>query len=197
MDESTLRITYSVFFFLFIIVSSAYRIRATKAGGDSLDVKKEGMGVAIPLRIAGSGLTFGSLIFIFFPEWISFADWREYSWFYLTGVILCAVSLPFVIWTFQSLGKNITETVEARKASQLVTTGIYKYLRHPIYTTTFFFNCGLFFISANLLIGALTVTLFVMLIIRTTSEEKILIEKFGDNYRDYMRKVGGHFPRPF
>ena len=198
MDEVTVRIIFGVCFFLFIIVSAAYRARATKQGGDSFDViKKEGVSVAIPLRVIGLSLTVSCLLFIFYPAAIAFAALHQYDWFFTTGIILCVISFPFIIWTFQSLGKNITETVQARKTSELVTTGIYKFLRHPIYTTTFFYNCGLALIAANWLIGIITVLLFVFLIIRTSSEEKILIEKYGDNYRDYMKRTGGHFPKLF
>lgn len=198
MDELTLRYTYAAFFFIFIIISSVYRIKATNKGGDAFDVmKKEGISVAIPLRLVGFSLTIGSLIFIFYPSALAFANLRDYNWFFTAGIILCIISFPYIIWTFQSLGKNITETVETRKSNELVTTGIYKYLRHPIYTTTFFYNCGLAFIAANWLIGTIAIALFVLLIIRTSNEEKILIEKYGDDYRNYMKRTGGHFPKLF
>ncbi len=194
MDEFTTRIIFAVFFFSFLLISASFRVRANKLGDKFDVVKKEGVSIAIFSRIIGLSLTVSSFLYIFYPFAIEFAKGQENSWLTIFGILLCLFSLPFIIWTFKSLGNNITETVEMRQSNQLIKTGMYKYIRHPIYTTTFFFNFGLALISLNWLIGLIAISLFAIMILRTTTEEKILIEKYGDDYLKYMKITGRHFP---
>src|SRR5271157_1844541 len=50
------------------------------------------------------------------------------------GVILCAIGMAFLVWARQSLGKNWSQTVSAKIGQELVTSGPYRYVRHPMYT---------------------------------------------------------------
>jgi len=49
------------------------------------------------------------------------------------GVILCAAGIAFVAWARQHLGKNWSQTVAVKKGHELVTSGPYRYVRHPMY----------------------------------------------------------------
>ena len=90
---------------------------------------------------------------------------------------------------------NLTDTVVTRRDATLVTHGPYRYVRHPFYVS---FALGVLansLVAANwffLLCGA---TAFVMLAVRTRIEEAKLVERFGDSYRDYMKRTGRFFPR--
>ena len=72
---------------------------------------------------------------------------------------------------------------------QLVTDGIFKYIRHPHYTSLLIigFGLALFFYSlATLLIALIAIPIMIWSII---DEERILIKQYGNEYRDYMKKV--------
>ena len=72
---------------------------------------------------------------------------------------------------------------------KLVTTGVYRYIRHPLYLGEFCRNIGipLFFNSLMRLIIILLGNLF--LLIRVGIEEEMLVEEFGDEYREYMKRT--------
>jgi protein-S-isoprenylcysteine O-methyltransferase Ste14 len=98
-------------------------------------------------------------------------------------------------WTLASLGKNLTDTVVTRAEATLVTHGPYRYVRHPFYATAALLMASVTMLSANWLIGASSIIVLALLAIRTPKEEQMLIDKFGDDYRRYMRMTGRFFPR--
>ena len=98
-------------------------------------------------------------------------------------------------WTLNSLGKNLTDTVVIRAEATLVTQGPYRWVRHPFYVTTALLMASVTVLAANLLIGAGSLLVLGLLAVRTPKEERMLIERFGQQYRDYMAKTGRFFPR--
>ena len=98
-------------------------------------------------------------------------------------------------WTLSSLGKNLTDTVVTRKAATLVTNGPYRWVRHPFYVTAALLMFSVTILTANWLIGASSMLVLALLAIRTPKEEQILIDTFGDDYRQYMARTGRFVPR--
>ncbi len=77
---------------------------------------------------------------------------------------------------------------------ELKVSGIHKYVRHPLYSGTILFVCGLFFVFPTLsnLIAAVLLVLYIL--VGIVFEEKKLKREFGKAYVDYMSKVPGLFP---
>lgn len=78
----------------------------------------------------------------------------------------------------------------------MVTTGIYAYVRHPIYAAFFYISMGLILISQNIILFILPVIFWAFLtvaMIRT--EEKWLIDRYGDDYIEYSKKVNRFIPK--
>ena len=100
-------------------------------------------------------------------------------------------------WTFRSIGKNITDTVVTRKEHFLVTTGPYRWVRHPFYVAFALAMLANSFVTANWYVFAIGVVVFLLLVIRPSQEEEKLIERCGDDYRRYMVTTGGFWPRLF
>jgi protein-S-isoprenylcysteine O-methyltransferase Ste14 len=98
-------------------------------------------------------------------------------------------------WVFQTLGKNITPTVETREKHELVTGGPYRWVRHPLYTDGSSFFVSLSLVAASWFMGLASVVVLAMLLTRLPKEEEKLIERFGDEYRAYMRRTGRLLPR--
>ncbi|MGW8251833.1 MAG: methyltransferase family protein, partial [Anaerolineales bacterium] len=76
-----------------------------------------------------------------------------------------------------------------------VTYGPYRWVRHPLYTVGFMMFIGLSLLAANWFIALMLVLGFVPLAMRTPIEEAHLVERFGDEYRRYMRRTGRYLPR--
>ena len=98
-------------------------------------------------------------------------------------------------WTLHSLGRNLTDTVVTRTNATLVTQGPYRWVRHPFYFTTALVMASVTLLTANWLIGITSVAILGMLAMRTPKEEQALIDRFGQDYIDYMRVTGRFFPR--
>ena len=102
---------------------------------------------------------------------------------------------PLLFWTFQSLGRNLTDTVVTRREHTLVTHGPYRWVRHPFYGVVLLWGLSMTLLTANWLIAVLGLAAIAMLVRRTTIEEAKLTERFGDEYRSYAAKTGRFFPR--
>ncbi len=78
---------------------------------------------------------------------------------------------------------------------ELNTTGMNKYVRHPLYSATLLLLLGLLFLEPTQAFLGLVLILFVYLLIGIKLEEKKLISTFGQNYLDYKLKVPMLIPR--
>jgi protein-S-isoprenylcysteine O-methyltransferase Ste14 len=100
-----------------------------------------------------------------------------------------------IYWLFNSIRTGITPTSATRREHQLVTHGPYRWVRHPLYTvgSSMFIAFGM--IADNWFITVLGVLTFILMALRTPKEEANLVEKFGDEYREYMKRTGRFFPK--
>jgi len=82
-----------------------------------------------------------------------------------------------------------------RKDTVLVTTGLYGFVRHPIYLGIFIFLWTLAIMTANLLVLLATLALLAVLYASIDEEEVILIDRFGDEYREYKKRTPRFIPK--
>jgi protein-S-isoprenylcysteine O-methyltransferase Ste14 len=82
-----------------------------------------------------------------------------------------------------------------REKHHLVTSGPYARMRHPIYSAYIIFMTSIALATANwFFIGLLGVSI-VVFAFRIPKEEQMLIEVFGEEYKTYMQRTGGLFPK--
>jgi protein-S-isoprenylcysteine O-methyltransferase Ste14 len=112
--------------------------------------------------------------------------WESPSALYVLGLIL---------WTLTSLGRNLTDTVVTRVHATLVTTGPYRFVRHPFYVSVGLLMFAVTLLTANGFIGLSGLLVLILLVARTPNEEQKLLEKFGDPYRDYLATTGRFWSR--
>lgn len=94
-----------------------------------------------------------------------------------------------------SLGRNFAPTVQLHEQQVLVTSGPYRWVRHPMYTVLYLFALAPFLVSANWGIRlAWLAGVMAVLGLRVQREEAALLDKFGDDYRAYMRRTGRFLP---
>ena len=129
------------------------------------------------------------------PQWMAWASVPVPIWLRWCGFVFIGLGGFLIVWTFSNLGKNLTDTVVTRQNHTLVTTGPYRYVRHPFYLAGFLALMGGSIVTANwfsLLAGLVPLS---FLVVRTRIEEDKLIERFGDEYRDYMAATGRFLPK--
>jgi len=135
------------------------------------------------------------LLYLFTPL-LAFADYRPPAlvpWVGLTVML-------FALWLFwrshADLGQNWSVTLEVRKQHQLITSGVYRRIRHPMYAAIFLWCIAQALLLPNWLAGWSSLATFsLMYFLRTRREEQMMCEFFGDEYRAYMNQTGRLFPR--
>ncbi len=103
----------------------------------------------------------------------------------LPGVVIMLISIKKYFLLLSGIRSIFTSVA----TPELKVTGIHNYVRHPLYSGTILFVFGLFFIFPTLsnLIAAILLTLYIL--IGIIFEERKLINEFGGNYRNYMKRV--------
>jgi protein-S-isoprenylcysteine O-methyltransferase Ste14 len=179
---------------VFIAVGGYYRIQSQRSG-ERLDRTKEGWPILISIRLMGL-LTIGSTAaWLWKPEWFQWASRPTSLGIRWIGVAGFACAIAWLMWMFKTLGSNLTDTVVTRKSAFFVDHGPYGFVRNPMYTGVLMAAISLGFALGTWLLPAAGCVVFTLFALRTQIEEKYLIERFGDQYRDYMRRVGRFFPR--
>jgi protein-S-isoprenylcysteine O-methyltransferase Ste14 len=84
--------------------------------------------------------------------------------------------------------RNDAPMMAFEKTTQLVTTGLYRYIRHPLYSSLLFLAWGIFFKDVNLWTLLLVCSVTVLLILTARMEEGEDVRYFGDSYREYCRR---------
>ena len=107
------------------------------------------------------------------------------------GVILIICGLIF--WLSAVLRSRIDDSI---RNNQLLTTGIYGVVRHPIYAAFLYAITGFIFIANNLILLILPVMFWLILTLAMIkTEEKWLFELYGDDYLNYSKKVNRFIPK--
>ncbi|HXJ97086.1 MAG TPA: isoprenylcysteine carboxylmethyltransferase family protein [Terriglobia bacterium] len=105
------------------------------------------------------------------------------------------VSLLALIKVHRQLGRFWSAYLELQEGHQLITTGVYRRIRHPMYSVLFFFLLAAAVMSANWLFMVLCAGRMLMFFERIRREEGMLIGQFGDEYRRYQQRTGRLLPR--
>lgn len=195
-SEIAFRVALVVVIVLTMAVTVYHRLQAAKSG-ETISRKEEGYAFAITLRLAGLCLWIATFGYLLFPGFFSWASAPLPDWVRWIGVVSGTLCSLLMYWTLSSLGKNLTDTVVTRKEATLVTHGPYRWVRHPFYVTAALLMSSVTVLTANWLIGLTSLIVLVLLAVRTPKEEEMLIERFGDQYSDYLTKTGRFVPRLF
>jgi protein-S-isoprenylcysteine O-methyltransferase Ste14 len=83
------------------------------------------------------------------------------------------------------------------KTTTLVTSGAYRYIRHPVYGSLLYGTLGVFLKNPSLVAGLLAMTSMGLLVITARVEEAECLEFFGTSYKEYMRRTKMFIPFVF
>lgn len=112
------------------------------------------------------------------------------------GTLVMAGALWLFWRSHADLGTSWSVTLELNQNHHLVTQGVYRRIRHPMYASFFAMALGQALLLQNWIAGlAALVAVGVLYRVRTPHEERMMLESFGDEYRAYMRRTGGIVPR--
>ena len=134
-DDQTFRLILAIGMAAVLPFGIYHRVRS-QATREKLDRRQEGLVILLTLRPVGLAAMAGLVAFIVNPTlmaWSSVPLPVSLRW---VGVGIGIVGGFTLVWTFHSLGRNITDTVVTRRHHTLVTTGPYRLVRHPFYVAS-------------------------------------------------------------
>ena len=195
MNDNTFRVFATIIFITSIFISGYSRRKADRDTGEKVSWKDEGIVMILLLRVGGLLLWFSIIGYLIYPPLLAWSKVGLPEWVRWIGVgtgFICAI---LIYWLFSSIGSGISPTVGTRKEHKLVTHGIYRWVRHPLYSvgTSLFLSFAI--IADSWFIAAMAILAFILLAIRLPNEEAHLIEKFGDEYREYIKTTGAFLPK--
>ncbi len=110
-------------------------------------------------------------------------------------------TLTFIaaLWLFRrthkDLGKNWSVTLEIKDSHKLITGGVYRYVRHPMYSAFFLWAIAQLILIPNLIAGPAGVIGFgILYLFRIGREEQMMLDTFGDEYRAYSARTARLLP---
>lgn len=113
----------------------------------------------------------------------------------ILGIGLGYAALGIILLSHKALGRNFSSTLIIRREHRLVTSGPYRYVRHPMYSGYLLLFIAAFCISRNWLLGGCGVGVIASLMtLRIVKEEALLVERFGAAYEEYRSKTGMFIP---
>ena len=104
------------------------------------------------------------------------------------GILIIIISFIIILVSIKDLGRNLSPFPRPINNSNLVTTGIYRFTRHPMYYSLIFISIGVFIIKFSIYYLFLTISLALIIKFKIAVEEKYLINKFK-NYLLYKNEV--------
>ena len=191
-DDERFRLILLAGFLILIPLGAWNRLKAHT--GEKLDRRQEGWFILITLRLVGVVGILSLIAYLINPGWMAWASLPLPTWLRWVGVGLGVITGLLLVWTLRTLGTNITDTVVTRQQHTLVTTGPYRWVRHPFYSTAGLSILANTFTAANWFFLAMGGAMFVLLAIRCRKEEENLIARFGDDYRKMIERTGRFLP---
>jgi protein-S-isoprenylcysteine O-methyltransferase Ste14 len=114
----------------------------------------------------------------------------------LFGIVFFIVGLILLAWVHRTLGKHWSMMLKLGEEHKLTITGPYSRIRHPMYTYFYIMTSSTALISANLVVAAFGITAWTLLyLVRVGDEEALMLEQFGEEYRQYMKRTGRLLPK--
>lgn len=192
-DDQTFRVIIIAAMLAVFPIGLYHRIRS-QATGEKLDRRHEGLFVLLTLRPIAAAGAIGGLAYLIDPAWMHWSSVPLPVWLRWIGVGVGFSAGALLIWTLQSIGVNLTDTVVTRKVHALVVHGPYRWVRHPLYVAAFLTVLGFSLASANWFVLVMGMLAFALLVKRVRTEEVFLIARFGDDYRAYMARTNRFWP---
>lgn len=113
----------------------------------------------------------------------------------LIGLLIFVVFSWLQVWAYKTMGKNYSQEVIISKKQELVTSGPFKFVRHPQYISQLLSDIGAGVALASYLVFPIVLLIQIPLfILRAVLEEKLLLKKFPEEYKEYKKRTGFIIP---
>ena len=136
----------------------------------------------------------GLILYLLSPPWWTWTHLPLGEFVQWIGIVVSTIPISYLIWVHRHLDKQWSIALEIQEDHKLITTGPYRRVRHPMYLGVFVYTIGLCFISLDILVTIFFVFTIWVNYRRIPSEEQMMIDQFGDEYLEYMKRSGRLIP---
>jgi protein-S-isoprenylcysteine O-methyltransferase Ste14 len=121
---------------------------------------------------------------------LAFADYSLQPFALTAGVLVLLGELWCLHRSHVDLGTNWSNTLEVRESHQLITNGVYRYVRHPMYVSLLLHGLGQTLLLPNWVAGPSFLIPFGLLVaLRVAPEEQMMLDTFGEDYESYQART--------
>jgi protein-S-isoprenylcysteine O-methyltransferase Ste14 len=199
-SEAAYRLAFLVLLLALLAMRVIFMIKVRRSGErllpDERAVQREGGPGFVILRsvlflaiLAFLGMYFAGM------AWMDIFLFRLPGWLRWSGFAVGLLSVVFWIWTQIHLDTQWSAQLQLKRNHQLVTTGPYASIRHPLYLGMMGWAISVSLLTANWIFVAVCVLSIIGVVVRVPKEEQMMIEAFGDEYKAYMQRTGRYFPK--
>ncbi|MGH7482683.1 MAG: isoprenylcysteine carboxylmethyltransferase family protein [Longimicrobiales bacterium] len=175
-------------------ISALHRWHARRVSG-AIPRTAESAGLIVARLSVALPLFGGVVAYLANPRWMAWAALDLPNWARWIGVGLGFAVVPAVYWTMSTLGPSVSETVLTKPHHRLITTGPYRWVRHPLYSSAIALLLAVGLMAANWFILLWTaIALAGIRVMIIPREEANLVAVFGDEYRRYALRTGVLLP---
>jgi protein-S-isoprenylcysteine O-methyltransferase Ste14 len=153
----------------------------------SVDQRKRADRIRLAVSLTGLGLV--PLVYVLTGE-PSFASYRPVAPLFALGAVAAVAALAMFRLTHKALGRMWSVSLQLKEGHKLITTGVYRHLRHPMYTAFWLMAAAQALLLPNWVAGAAGLIGFGFLFFsRIGPEERLMEEAFGEEYRRYKART--------
>ncbi|MHA2603445.1 MAG: isoprenylcysteine carboxylmethyltransferase family protein [Candidatus Thorarchaeota archaeon SMTZ1-83] len=157
-------------------------------------LKEEGWYIIITIAVSWYGNLIIAALYLLDPPWMLWSYLYLPAELRILGMVIALVLIPYTYWVGRVLADSYSDTLQIQEGQALITTGPYRRIRHPIYASAIYFLGALVLVSDNFLFLIILILVIPGIYRRLKKEEGMMIEQFGDEYLDYMKRTGRIFP---
>ncbi|MEM9078883.1 MAG: protein-S-isoprenylcysteine O-methyltransferase [Bacteroidota bacterium] len=192
------RLVFEITFIVFIVVAGFIRRPFEKQNKkNTIDVDKKDAEEKWLLGFVLLGMSLIPMVYVLSP-WLDFANYSLPLPINILGAILLIPTAFLFYRSHKDLGKNWSVSLEIREEHSLVTKGVYKYVRHPMYTAIWLWVICQTLLLQNYIAGFSGILCFGLLyFIRVGKEERMMESQFGEQYKLYKQKTKRLIPKLF
>ena len=191
MFNSIFKIIYFIEFVIALIIRKVYERKFIKL---DVEIQKKSTIEMFFLLLNGVGMIV-PIVYVF-SSWLDFANYTLPSWLGWVGIFLFAFAIWLLWRSHHDLGRNWTPTVAMRYEPELITGGVYRYIRHPMYSAHLIWAIAQIIILQNWIAGySFLIVQVPFCFIRIKNEEEMMIAQFGATYKAYMEKTDRLIPK--
>ena len=191
-EELAFRIIFILTYSVFGAVRVFYRSQNPGRESEKDESLKDAPTVLLSVAILGYFVCM--FVYILLPQWIIWAHLNLPIFVRWSGVVLSAIGIGLLIWIHHTLGKQYSPKLAIQKEHKLISSGPYNRVRHPMYTVFILFSIAVALIASNLLLLIFAILIAVPFHWISKKEERLLIDQFGEEYLNYMKRTGRFLP---